>query len=173
MLGGRGRSQRRDREIDAVARQRDNIHVTLDHDQVLDVPQRLPRFVQPVEFPALVKQYGLRRVQVFGLAIAESSAAESDRPAPRITDRKHDPVPETVVVLAIVLADDEAGRQQAFRGFGGLAVLVEQVAPALGGVADAEALGRCAVDTSLLEVVDGGRMIAQATLPVGFDGLHE
>ena len=56
MFGCRRRAERRDAEVDPVPGERDDVHIALDHDEVVDLSQRLAGLVETVEFAALVKQ---------------------------------------------------------------------------------------------------------------------
>jgi hypothetical protein len=114
----RRRAESRNRKVDAVPRQSDDVHVTLDDDQLLYVSQGLAGLEKSVEFPPFVKQNCLGRVQVLRLPITQRSSAKPDRSAARVPNRKHYAITEAVVMLAIVLANDQAGRKQAFCGFG-------------------------------------------------------
>ncbi len=76
---------------------------------------RLAGFVQAVQFAALVKQRRFRRVHVFGLALIDHAAAESDDAAARIANRKHEPVAKPVVItegLFTAALEDEAHLQK-------------------------------------------------------------
>ena len=105
----RGRAQRRHRVFDAVLRQRDDVHVSLDHDHLPGGADRLARLEQPVELAPLGEQRRFRRVQVLGLALVENAAAEADHATAAVVDRKHDAVAKTVVALAAVAGDDQPG----------------------------------------------------------------
>ena len=86
---GRG-AERRHRVLDAVLRQRDDVHVALDDDDAAGVADRVARQEQAVELAALREQRRFRRVQVLGLAVAEHAAAEADHAAAAVVDREHD-----------------------------------------------------------------------------------
>ena len=65
-----------------------------------------------------MKQNCFRRVQVLGLAVTHRPAAKADRAAACVANRKHDALAEAIVVLAVVLANNQAGREQALDGLG-------------------------------------------------------
>ena len=73
----------------------DDIHVSLADDQV--ILSGLSGNVQAVKVTALVKNFRLRRVQIFGFCIAHNTSAKSDHPVIHIHNGKHDTVPELVV----------------------------------------------------------------------------
>jgi hypothetical protein len=92
-----GRAERRHGVRDPGLVQADDVHVALDDQQPLQAARRLARLEQAVQLAALVEQFGLRRVEVLGLALVEHATAEADGAAARVADWKHDPVAETVV----------------------------------------------------------------------------
>src|SRR5210317_202546 len=166
MLGRCGRAKCSHSKIYSMAGQRDRVHVALDDNELFDAAQSLPGLVEPVEFTALVKQDGLRGVKIFGLAVAERAAAESDRATPSVANREHDAIAEAIVMLPVVLANDQSGGKQLFRRLVRLAKLVEYVAPAIGRIADAETLGRRTVNSALFHVLHGSWRFFETGLPV-------
>ncbi len=80
--------------------QPNHVHVALDDQKPLEIRARLPRFIQPVQFAALVKQRGLGRIHVLGLALIDHASAEADDPAARIANREHQPVAKSIVITA-------------------------------------------------------------------------
>ena len=72
--------------------------------------------IKTVELAALVKQHGLRGIQVFRFVVAHDTSAKADRAAATVTNGKHDAVAKPVVVFAVVLADDQANGQQPLDG---------------------------------------------------------
>ena len=111
-IRGRG-SKRCDREIDAMPRQRDNVHIALNDDKPVDVSECLTGLPEAVELTALVEQHGFRRIQVLRFAVAHGAAAKADTTPTGIPNWEHHPVAKAIVVPAIVLADHEAGGEQA------------------------------------------------------------
>ena len=163
MLLSRGGAERCEGVGDPRLMQPHHIHVPLDDQQALEVDARLSCLVQPVELPALVKQRGFGRVEVFGLALVDDPAAESEHAAARIADRKHQAVAKTVVesALTAVLAaalipfDDEPELRQAAALILLGAESIEQCVPGVGGVAERELGARGTVDAPLREIVAG------------------
>ena len=119
MLRRRCRAQRGDRVGDAELMQPHDVHVAFDDDEAPQSRARETNFVQAVEFLALVKQLGFRRIEVLGLARREQPAAEAQHAPARIADRKHDPVAEAVVpgfargARRVALDDEPGGEQRA------------------------------------------------------------
>lgn len=72
------------RVAQALLGQGDDVHIALDHDDLIEVAVVLSRFEQAVEFLAFVKDRGFRGVQVLGLVIAQDPAAKGDDP-PRLS----------------------------------------------------------------------------------------
>lgn len=66
-LAGR-RAEGRHRVADALLGQGDDIHVALDHHDLVEVAILLPGFVESVEFLALVEDRSLREFRYFGLS---------------------------------------------------------------------------------------------------------
>src|ERR1700730_8283780 len=90
------------------------IHVAFDDEQALEVRTRPPGFIQRIQLTALVKEGGLRGVEILRFPLLDDAPPEGDDPSARIADRKHDALPEPVVMplavanLAPVALDDEA-----------------------------------------------------------------
>ena len=60
---------------------------------------------------AFVEERGFRRIQIFRRGVlGERPAAKGDDPADGIVDRKHDPVPETIIGDRNLLAMDQKPR---------------------------------------------------------------
>src|SRR3546814_949154 len=72
--GGHGVAQ-------ALLGQCNDVHVALDHHDLVEISVGLPRFVKAVEFLALVEYRGFRRIQVLGLVVAQNATAEGNDPA--------------------------------------------------------------------------------------------
>jgi hypothetical protein len=77
-------AERRDGVRDASLMKANDVHVAFNDEQASQGSRRLARFVQTVQLAALVEELGLRRVQVFRLALVEHASAEADRAAARI-----------------------------------------------------------------------------------------
>src|SRR3982074_2426479 len=69
-------SQCRDLVVGAVLLCRSRIHVAFDDQKALEVGAAATRFIQSIQLAPLVKEQGLRRVQVFRLALIEDAASE-------------------------------------------------------------------------------------------------
>src|SRR5205823_9458878 len=124
---------------------------------------RAARLVDAVELAPLVKQHGLGRVQVLGLAGIDDAPAEAEHAPARITDGKHDAVTEAVVVALAPLPrgplalDDQAGVGEALAiGVRG-AEAAQHLVPGVGRVADREALDGLGGKSPLGEIVAGAR----------------
>src|SRR5205823_9330647 len=132
---------------------------------------RAARLVDAVELAPLVKQHGLGRVQVLGLAGIDDAPAEAEHAPARVTDGKHDAVAEPVVVAlaplrrAPLALDDQAGVDEALAiGVRG-AEAAQHLVPGVGRVADREALDGLGAKSPLREIVAGARF-ARETLRV-------
>src|SRR6185369_11488013 len=101
MLGRRRSAQRRNRVRNASLMKAHDVHVTFNDEQASQGSRSLARLVQTVQLAAFVEELGLRRVEVFRLALVEHATAEADRTAARIADREHDAIAEAVVVAGI------------------------------------------------------------------------
>ena len=167
------RAEGRDGVADPVLGQRDDIHVALDDDDLVEPAARPARLEEPVHLLALVEDVGLRRVQVLRLTLRilpEDPPAEADDAAAAIADREHDALPEPVVGAPGVALGEQPGVDQAFR-----AECVErglQPVPARRRETDPEVAGDGAGETPLLEIPDRrrGRLVAAQPgleLPIG------
>ena len=67
---------------------------------------------QAIQLPSFGKQWRLGRVQVFGLAVVNDPAAKTNHAPARVMNRKHHPIAETVIPLAAVAVDHEAGMDE-------------------------------------------------------------
>jgi len=101
-----GRPQGGHRELHAVLRQCDDVHIAFDHDRASCSLDRGARFEQAVKLRAFVEQRGFRRIEVFRLPLVEHPAAEADSLALDVLDGEHDAVAEAVVA-SIVAVDDQ------------------------------------------------------------------
>ena len=120
--------------------ERDGVHVALHQDQIAQLA--FLRQIQAEEVLALVEDQRLRRIEVFrrvGVIIVHDPAAEADDVAPDIDDGEHQPVPEPVVDIAVLLRFGHQARvDQLLLGVAlGLHGLHQRI-PGVGGVADAE-----------------------------------
>ena len=100
-------AERRDRVLDAVLREGDDVHVAFDDDHLAGVADGVSREIEAVELASLGEDRRFRRIEVLGLAAADHPAAEPDHAAAAVMDREHDAIPEAVVALVAVAGDDE------------------------------------------------------------------
>ena len=106
LLFGEGRPLRRDDIRDPRFEQRDEVELSFANDRTVRFDQSPLGFVQTKQDAAFPEERRLGRVHVFrcfGLLI-ENPAAERDYFADVVVNRKHDPVPEPVVTLAVASA---------------------------------------------------------------------
>jgi hypothetical protein len=147
-----------------------DVHVTLHDEETLEGQARLPHLVKTVEFPALVEECGFGGVEVFGLAPIDDATTEADHATPGIPDRKHDAIPEAVVVRILpggrsLALDDEPRREQrAARWFGG-AKTPQHFMPGIRCVADAELLQGLGEQTAIAQI-DAGALVVLELLGV-------
>ncbi len=154
MLGAGGGAQGGDGIGNAELGQGDDVHVTLDHQQAFELTIGLLGLVESVKLTALVKDGGLRRIQVLGLLVAEHAATEADDSAPAVADGEHDAVAKAVVALAVLL-DHEPALEQVLTDRGAAAEGAEQEVPAGGGKPEPEAGGYFSGQPPALEIVHG------------------
>ena len=149
---GRG-AERGDGLRDPVLRQRDHVHVALDHDQPLELGVGLFRLPQAVQLAALVEQRGLRRVEVLRRILGiDDAPAERDGAAAAIVDREHQAIAELVVdVAAIVLREQAAALHQLHATRIG-AERIAQCGEPIRRVADRVALHDLRIDAALLDI---------------------
>jgi hypothetical protein len=65
----------------------DHVHLAFDNDHPIGAPAGGRRLVDVEQAAALVEQWGIGRVQIFGLAGAEDACAERDHAAAAVADR--------------------------------------------------------------------------------------
>ncbi len=167
------RSQRGHGVLDPVLGECHDIHVALDHQNLVRVANRAPRLVEAVELAAFFEERGLGGVQVLRLALADDAPAETDHVAARVQDRKHHAIAKAVVAarfpfgLAFVrlAVDHEAGVLQARGGVVGEHGF--QVLPPVGRVTQAVARGDLARQPTALEVFDRGLRFLELGAIVG------
>ncbi len=129
-LAGR-RAEGRHRVADALLGQGDDIHVALDHHDLVEVAILLPGLVESVEFLALVEDRSLRGVQVLRLVVAKHPAAEGDDPPAAVADREHHAIAEAVVALAgVAVLHQQAGVEHGLELQVVATQVLEQVVPA-------------------------------------------
>ncbi len=137
--------------------QGDDVHVALDHHDLVEIAVGLARFVEAVELLALVEYRGLRRVEIFGLVVAQHPAAKGDHPAAAVADGEHHAVAKAVVALAVLgVLDQQACIDQRLLLQGIAAEMLHQVVPAGRREAQAEVAGDDAGQSAALEVFHRG-----------------
>ena len=126
---------------------------------------------EAVEHPSLLKKRVLGRVEIFGLALVNDPAAESEHAAARIADGKHQTVAKAVVeprlagALATVLTpalltlDDEPELRQPAALRLVAAESIVQCVPGVGGVPQRELGARGAIDAAFREIILRARAI--------------
>ena len=112
LSGCKSRSQRCDRLDKAGLVHGNDVHVALTEDQVILLAAAGQ--IQGVQIPPLVEDLRIRRIDVFGLAVAENSSAETDHPAPGILNGKHNAVPEPVVQSLLLIEESHIRLQYQF-----------------------------------------------------------
>src|SRR5207253_7773288 len=75
--GGCGGAKRSHCVTDAVLTQRHHVHIALDDDHALRIPDGTPCLKQPVKFAALFEERRLRRIKVFWFALVDYPSPES------------------------------------------------------------------------------------------------
>jgi hypothetical protein len=178
ILGDR-RAQRGDTMFQPGPRQRDDVQITLRHDQaanvLLGIGRRLARLGIAVEDRALVEDRRLRRVEIFRPRLfGQRPSAKRHQPPARIMDGEHDAVAETVIGRAIVRLDQQAAFDEIAHRRPRRDQLVLQPGAAVRGKADAEALAVLAVETAAFQIAP--RRFApgaeQGALEMRLRGLH-
>ncbi|MNL10770.1 hypothetical protein D3C87_1315800 [compost metagenome] len=155
-LAGSG-AQGRDGVAQALLGQGNDVHVTLDDDDLVEVAVGFARFVQAVEFLAFMENRSFRGVQVFRLVVAQYPAAEGDDAPATVADRKHHAVAEAVVAFtAFGVFDQQAGIDHGFLLQGIAAQVLEQVVPARRSETQAEVPGDFAGQPATFQVFHGG-----------------
>ncbi len=103
VIGRQGRAERGDDVGDPGLMQRDRIKVAFDDDQGVLTARRLSRPLQQIERTPLVKEGGIRRVEVLRHSVPENTAAEADHLLAEIADGQHDARAEPIVVTGGLL----------------------------------------------------------------------
>src|SRR5215207_645581 len=115
------------------------IHVTLDDDDLVVLPDRLLGEVESEEEGALVEDHRLGRVEILRHRVAESPATEADDATLSRADRKEEAVAEPVAVAtAVSLAKESRFRRQLTINSALIQIAAERVT--IGGVTQAEPL---------------------------------
>ena len=100
---------------------------------------------------------GLRRVEIFGLVVAQHPTAEGDHPTTAVADGKHHAVAKAVVALAVLgVLDQQSGIDQRLLLKRVAAEVLHQVVPAGRCEAQAEVAGDDAGQPASLEVFHRG-----------------
>ena len=156
-LGGRERgAERGHRLAEAVLMRHEAVEVALDDDGAAPLPHRDPGHVEGVEHLALHVERSLRRVEVLGLLARKRAAAEGHHAALDVTDGEQEPAAEAIVEAGPVLTgQDEPGLYQDVLADALPGHDAQQRVPALGRVAEPEALRHLRIHAALLEVGTG------------------
>src|SRR6202041_3783969 len=139
----------------------------------------LPGLVQPVELPSLVKQGCFWGVQVFGLALIDDSAAETDDASARIPNGKHQPVAEAVVeagrafAAAGIAFDDHAQLQYLAPILFLRSEAVEEGVPGVGRVPQGEVRAGFRVDSTRAQVFPCAGIVREVLLEKAGDLRHD
>ncbi len=176
VVGGAGGAERCDAVLEAGLRQRDDVHVALDHEGVAALAQGRARFEQAVELAALDEDRRFRGVQVLGFAAVEDATAEADDVALDRADRKHDAVAESVVALALRFVGGVGLLHDHHAALFEQRVVVRreharQAAPAVRRIAEAEPGRDFSAQAAALQIVDRPRALLElATVMRGGPG---
>ena len=160
MLCGAGSAERCDGVRKPELREGHHVHVAFDDKHEAVLAQRSAGFEQAVELAALAEHRRLGRVEVLGLAFVEHAATEADHLALHRADRKHDPIAKAVVALALGVVVALAALRNDEPAFFEQRVVVArehagQSTPSVARVAEAEARGDLAAQSTAFQIVDG------------------
>ena len=97
LILGQGGAERRHRVAEPGLIEGDDIGITLDHDDGAFGAGVFRRFRQAIKIAPFLEQRRFRRVQIFGLALAQDAPAEGDCAAAPVADRKHDAPAKPVI----------------------------------------------------------------------------
>src|SRR5579883_251213 len=148
---GQRRAERRHSRREAGAVQRDDIHIAFGDDRRGRLLRGLARRRPAVKDAPLLEERRVRRIEVFGLPVAENAPAESDDAAAAVADREDDAVAEPVVAGAPVIRPPQqaAFDQERLRHAGERAL---QPVARVVGEAEAEAPDRRLVEAALAQI---------------------
>src|SRR3546814_16796815 len=90
----------------------DLVHIAFDHEHAAGLAGSGRGAIEIVERAALVEQRGFGRIQIFGLAVADDAAAESDHAAARVADRDHQAAAEAIIEFLALDPDPQAGLEE-------------------------------------------------------------
>ena len=138
--------------MDAVLRERNDIHVAFHHQQPVELADRLFGFIKAVDFAAFMEHIRLRRVDVLGLVITQCAPAERNGPAATVADREHHPVAKQVPGPPVAVGHGAGFNQWPLQVLAGA---VEQGGAGARGVAQLVLFNNAVVQAPLLEVVPG------------------
>ena len=164
VVGGAGGPQRGHRVGKAQLRQRHHIHIAFGDQHIALFAQGVACFKQAIEFAALAEHGRFRRVQVFGLVVAQHTPTKADALALDVADGKHDPVAEAVVALFVFAVFRFMQDHQATFHQQRVVVLREhagQAAPPFRGIAQAKLFGHFARQAAALEIGNGAWRILE------------
>ena len=84
--------------------ERYDIHIAFAEKKMISLC--LSGYEKSVHIPALLKDIGFGRIDVFGLTLSHNSSAETYHLSVHILNRKHDPVPEKIMYAGLFLEGD-------------------------------------------------------------------
>ena len=144
-----GGSKRGDDIFNTRTEKRNGVHVAFDDDSHARRTYRTIRLVQPKKQTALVKNFGLRRVKVFGLSIVrafQNPSAEANRMSENVTNRNHDAGAKSVVEAGRIFApDDKSSLFDLLWGKSSAREIRQEFFPIIGRVAQFESFNRLLV----------------------------
>ena len=171
---GQRRAQRGDRLGEARLGQRNHIHITLGDDDLAAVARGPKRLGQAVKSAALVEERCLRRVQVFGLAVAQDPPAEGDHPAPPIGNGEDDAAAHAIEDVSVVALADQPGLDGKLEGNAGPRQRIAQRRASLRREAETEPGNGRLAEAAPRQIVQGlapARRLQLQFVPGG-GGLH-
>ena len=136
-----GGAKGRDRVMNAMLRQSDDVHVALYNHNALQPAWMLAGLPEAVEFPGLLEYRRLGRIQILGLVVAQHSAAKGNDPAALILNGEHHPLAKTIIGATLIVFDQHAGSHEYILSRLISAVGLHEVVPTCGRKADAEIPG--------------------------------
>ena len=149
-------SERCHRVFDAVGEERDDVHVPLDDDDLVEFSD-FSYLVRAVKRTAFMKDLGFRRVQIFRLVfVLQDAPAESDGVPLLVSNREHQTVAELVVGASRRVVFPEQPRLEQQPIVADAREKPFQLVKAFGGVSQAESRRGVLVDASLREIFARG-----------------
>ncbi len=147
------RTQRRHGLGESGLGQCNHVHIPFGHDDLAGIARRAQRLAQAIERASLVEERGLRRVQVFRLALAQDAPAKGDHPAAAVGDGKDHPAAHAIEDMTVVALADQAGLDGKLQRDARLGQRIAQRRTTIGRVAQAKSPNSCITQTPALQVV--------------------